>query len=68
VKRFFPKGHQTCCPISAQPDANALIYKWALTPEGITKNRKTAGAEKMLSPFKSGGLRKKEYAKDVLFS
>jgi hypothetical protein len=45
-----------------------LIYKWALTPEGITKNRKTAGAEKMLSPFKSGGLRKKEYAKDVLFS
>ena len=43
---------------SDSPDANALIYKWAMTPEGITK--KTVGAEKRLSPFKSGGLRKNE--------
>jgi hypothetical protein len=65
---FFPKAIKHAARFQRSPDANALIYKWALTPEGITKNRKPAGAEKMLSPFKSGGLRKKEYAKDVLFS
>jgi hypothetical protein len=57
VKRFFPRAIKHAARFQRSPDANALIYKWAMTPEGITK---TAGVEKMLSPFKSGGLRENE--------
>jgi hypothetical protein len=61
---FSPKAIKHAARFQRSPDANALIYKWALTQRASPK---TAGAEKMLSPFKSGGLRKNEYAKDVLF-
>jgi hypothetical protein len=39
VKRFFPKAIKHAARFKRSPDANALIYKWAMTPEGITKNR-----------------------------